>query len=573
MYNCKGFGAMRVGPMRIPKHSGFAKPKRLGFGNQKPYFSSSPRNPCHRTSIQVNIETLRSEKGNLRTSSHSNPPGVRKRNSPRRLDMLPNLTKTRGVYVLSNNVWTPPSELEMTVEATASLLSNVLDQASLDESVRQLGNLPICDRTALPAGYHAAPGEPIQLSIDVARDEITHTFETAVKPCFDELLEHRVTNEDILVVVAASNRYTSVPPQSARLCNILGCSSDVTGINLTGTGETLGQTAVAVAASMLRARPEPGVAVVAMSENMSTLLYGGRDDRFLASNVDKRLGCATVILSTRRRDKKLAAYKLVEHASTSKYFNAEEVRESFELDAYGVFGSRRSEQFVYEFNLQRQVRAVVEKCLSLRGADGVHAAHHDYSDSNHVIVQPSHPVVIKLGYEALGIDPAKNPEEVDSSISAFYRYGDVGLAGCWYALAHRESVSGIKEGERVLLLGIGNNLHTGALVLEARRNIRGTAWDDTTSILNLREKFWRAIAGVMPERPMLKRISRREDMLAKSASQLFFPYTHGVWSSDMRRYIRAMDMLEPLYRKLVAEEGRGDDEGAAEAHTTLTVEA
>ena len=125
--------------------------------------------------------------------------------------------------------------------------------------------------------------------------------------------------------------------------------------------------------------------MVALGENMSTLLYSGRDDRYLSSNVSKRLGCACIILSTRRSDKKLAKYKLREEAVISKTLDAEEIVESFGLDPDGVFGFRRNEQFAYEDNLIGQVKAV-------NAMLGVDVASHA-----HVIVQPSHPEVIKLG--------------------------------------------------------------------------------------------------------------------------------------------------------------------------------
>lgn len=160
--------------------------------------------------------------------------------------------KTQGVYLVSNEIWTPPGELEMSVETTADILSTVLDQESLETTCKLLADMPLSDRTSLPAGYHALP---IQLSIDSANDEVRDTFERAVKPCLEK---HGYQGSDVTVVVTASNIYTPVPPQSARLCNMLGCNSDVTALNLTGTGESLGVRAISTAAAMLRARPEPG---------------------------------------------------------------------------------------------------------------------------------------------------------------------------------------------------------------------------------------------------------------------------------------------------------------------------
>lgn len=168
-------------------------------------------------------------------------------------------------------------------------------------------------------------------------------------------------------------------------------------------------------------------------------------------------------------------------------------------------------------------------------------------------------------------------DQRDSSYNAFHRYGDVGLAGCWYALAHREGSSGIKKGDRVLLMAIGSNLHAGALVLEARKDVQGIWNGNGTSLEAVREQFERFYQG-LPQRDVLglKRASRRDEMLAQATHQGFYPYTHGVWSSDMARYKKVMAETEPLYRKMVAEGavrvGPGGV-GALGGHTTHTVQA
>ena len=458
--------------------------------------------------------------------------------------------KTKGCYVMSNDIWTPPSHLSLSVEDTAEMLSTVLDRDSTEETLSTLSSLPLSDRTFLPADYHQ---RPIQLSIDSARDEMGHTFESAVVP---SLAKHGYTGKDVTVVVAACTTYAYIPPQSARLCNILGCKSDVIGLNMTGTGNSLAVTAVTTASSMLRARREPGVAVVAISENMSTLLYGGRDARFLESNVSKRLGCACIILSTHRGDKRTAKYKVCESATTSKFFRPEEMIDSFEPDDDGCYGFKRNETSAYEDNLINQVQ-VAHANLNAEVGGPAGAKH------THVIVEPSHPHTIRLGYKALGMEDSI--EEQESSMNAFHAFGDVGPAARWYGLAHREASSGINKGERVMLMAISSNLYTGALVLEARRDITG-AWEAQADPAFVREMFNRYYQGLQPQRALLIRLSRRDDMLQKVDNPAFYPYTHGIWSSDMTRFKDALVKLEPLYKKLNIDE-------PTPAHTVITVEA
>jgi len=447
-------------------------------------------------------------------------------------------SKTKSVYVLSNDVWTPPAELALSVNDTLDLLSTILAKEPLDATSSILSSLPLSDRTFLPADYHQ---RPIQLSIDSARDEIGHTFESAVKP---SLHRHGYAGKDVTVVVAACTTFASAPPQSARLCSILGCKSDVTGINMSGTGNSMAVTAVNTAAAMLRARPEPGVAVVAISENMSTLLYGGEDAQFLESNACKRLGCACIILSTHRSDKKAAKYKVCETATTSKFFEPEETAESFGIDGAGAFGFRRNETRVYEDSLDKQVKATYGKLNGqVKGSSRL--------KHSHVIVEPSHPQMIRLGYRALGME--QEIDEQDSSMNAFHAYGDVGAAACWYGLAHREASSGINKGERVLLMAVSSNLYTGTLVLEAMSDVKGT-WEIQADPERVRDMFARYYRGQRQERAPLTMRSRREDMRGRVKNAVLYPYTHGIWSSDTSRFRTALTKLEPLYHKVKAEE-------------------
>ena len=441
--------------------------------------------------------------------------------------------RERACFVLSNDVWTPPSDLALSVEDTAEMLSTVLDMASTCETVSILSSLPISDRTFLPAGHHM---RPIQLSIDSVTDEIRQTFESTVKP---SLAKHGLTGKDVSVVVTAGSTYSPLPPQSARLCNLLECTSDVTALNMTGTGNSMAVTALATAAAVLRGMSKPGVAVVAISENMSTLMYGGRDAKFLESNALKRLGCACIILSTRRVDKKRAKYRVCDTATTCSFFGPEEVAESFDVDDVGVPGFRRNKPCIYEANLINQVQLAYSKIES--------------NNQTHVIVEPSHPDMTRLGYKALGMED--QVEEQDSSMSAFHAFGDVGPAACWYGLAHREASPGIKKGERVMLMAISGSLYTGTAILEACRDIAGT-WENLEDPTRVREMFDRYYLG-LPQRELMFRVSERDAMLRKVDSQMFYPYTHGIWTSDTTRFKKAVVQLEQLYRQLNADSPTG----------------
>lgn len=482
------------------------------------------------------------------------------------------MTKTQSVYVLAHCSLRPPEEWSTSPQKTLDLLSTVLRESDIEASKDRLERMPLGDCTFVPPAYHK---QPLELSIEVSKEEIGDVYSRVV-PSFLSSLD--IKGSDIDVVVTGCSTFASVPPQSARLCNLLGCRSDVIGINLSGTGDSLGASAVETCASLLRGQHSPGYGLVVVSEVLSTLLYSGSDTDFLESNVTYRLGCSAILLTTRSQDKKVCKYKIVSSAS-HRSAEGENMIERFGLDKNGRFGFwRQSDPKSYMTSLTQALQHTISQIndslsvhdsvsrrfgrISLHGTScGLKPVLHvDPQQVPHVIIQPSHPDIIQIGYDGLGLGSCIEKQE--SSMSAFFHYGNTGVSGLWYALGHSEHVGKVKRGDTVLLLGVSGSVNVEGLVLQSLRDgnsndISSSAWanccmadDDHTAV---GEAFSRYFCGET-NRTLTLPVSHFSHLQKEAATPEFYPYIHGVWEADMTRFREAAAELKPIVMEMAKQE-------------------
>ena len=471
--------------------------------------------------------------------------------------------KTKGVYVLDHGSYKPPQEWSVTLQQSADMFSTIFNEPELEKVTNRLEHMPLSDMTYWPPAFQE---RPLRLSIENAKDEMGEVFKNAVIPF---LASHNLKGSDLDVVVTACSVFASVPPQSARLCNTLGCRSDVNAFNMAGTGDSLGASAVSLGAKLIKEKQAPGYALVVVAENLSCLLYSGSDDRFLESDVTFRLGCSMILLTTHKSDKDSAKYKIVVTGGIHPSVHPEQRLEEFTLDSSSKAGFRwNNNPTSYDEKLQQLLQQQISQLsgdLEDRAAATsqnivkriLKGSKHPICSANplnadHTILQPSHPDLIMVGYESIGLGDAKHQQE--SSKAAFWRFGNTGPSGIWYALSHRESSRGIQKGESVLMIGISGRLYVNSLVLQSMKNNHTPTTDIWSDIINDTEAKKRIESEFDAYRQNQK--IRSLDRATSTAVQLrqasqnpqFYPYIHGVFEADMSRFKEALADIKPLYR-------------------------
>jgi 3-oxoacyl-[acyl-carrier-protein] synthase III len=474
--------------------------------------------------------------------------------------------KTQAVYVLDHACYKPPREWSVTLQESASIFSTIFNEPELEKVTNRLEHMPLSDMTYWPPAFQEYP---LRLSIEKSKDEMGEVFESAVVPF---LANHNLRGSDLDVVVTACSVFASVPPQSARLCNTLGCRSDVTAFNMSGTGDSLGASAVSLGAKLIKEKHAPGYALVVVAENLSCLLYSGNDDRFLESDVTYRLGCSMILLTTHKSDKACATYKIVATGGLHPSVDPDQRFEEFMLDSSKKVGFRwnnNPESYAQKLKqlLEQQIsqlsgtlderaaarsQNLVKRILKgskepIRNADPLNV--------DHIILQPSHPDLITVGYESIGLGNAKNQQE--SSKAAFWRFGNTGPSGIWYALNHRESSKGIQKGESVLMIGISGRLYVNSLVLQSVKNNHtpmAQTWSDIINDTETKKKIEMEFDAYLQGkkiRSLERSSSTAAQLRQESQNPQFYPYIHGVFEADMSRFKEALAEMEPQYHDFV----------------------
>lgn len=474
--------------------------------------------------------------------------------------------KTQAVYVLDHSSYKPPKEWSVTLQESANIFSTIFDEPELEKVTNRLEHMPLSDLTYWPPAFQE---HPLRLSIEKSKDEMGDVFQNAVVPF---LAKHGLKGSDLDVVVTACSVFASVPPQSARLCNTLGCRSDVTAFNMSGTGDSLGASAVSLGAKLIKEKHVPGYGLIVVAENLSCLLYSGNDDRFLESDVTYRLGCSMILLTTHKSDKACAKYKIVATGGIHPTVDPQERFEEFTLDSSKKAGFRwNNNPASYSQKLKRLLEQQVSQLSG--GLEGRAAKKSqnlvkrflkgsrkpifsaDPLNIDHTILQPSHPDLITVGYESIGLGNAKNQQE--SSQAAFWRFGNTGPSGIWYALSHRECSKGILKGESVLMIGISGRLYVNSLVLQSMKNNHtpmAHAWSDTIHDTERKRKIeleFNAYLHGEKIRSLERSSSTAAQLRQESQNPQFYPYIHGVFEADMSRFKEALAEMEPLYHNFV----------------------
>ena len=476
------------------------------------------------------------------------------------------MPKTRSVYIVDHCSLRPPVEWSTSPQGTLDLLSTVLEKPELQATKDRLERMPLCDCTFVPPSYHKIP---LELSIESSKEEIGDVFSRAVTPFLSSL---NIKGTDIDVVVTGCSTFSSVAPQSARLCNLLGCRSDVVAMNLSGTGDSLGASTVSTSASLLRDQKTPGYGLVVVSEVLSTLLYSGSDQSFIESNVTYRLGCSVILLTTRSQDKHMCKYKLVSSGGSHRSIGRDNTIERFDLDKNGQFGFwRQSDPSLYTETLADGLQKTLAQINGRISASSPHkrsgrfsltgtscglppVSHVDPQQVQHVIMQPSHPDIIQKGYDGIGLGPCTEKQE--SSKNAFYYYGNTGPSGLWYALGHCECVGKVKRGDTVLLLGVSGCLYVEGLVLQSLQESRSSslpsgAWTnctpDSAAVIDAFSNYYDGKTN----RTLTLPPSQLSRLRKEAVNPTFYPYIHGVWESDMTRFKDGALDIKPIFMEMI----------------------
>lgn len=192
--------------------------------------------------------------------------------------------------------------------------SGKFDEASLEFQSRILKCSGIGDETYIPK---AVMSPEKCATMKEGRTEASTVIFGALDELFDKC---RIRPKDVGILVVNCSLFNPTPSLSAMIVNHYKMRGNVLSFNLGGMGCSAGIIALDLARDMLQATGggSSNLAVVVSTEMVTFNWYQGRNRSMLIPNCFFRMGCSAVLLSNRRRDFRLAKYRLEHVVRTHK---------------------------------------------------------------------------------------------------------------------------------------------------------------------------------------------------------------------------------------------------------------
>ncbi|XP_058085814.1 3-ketoacyl-CoA synthase 1-like [Magnolia sinica] len=341
------------------------------------------------------------------------------------------------------------------------------------------------DETYLP---RAITSRPPNLCMKEARLEAEAVMFGALDALFGKT---GVRPRDVGILIVNCSLFNPTPSLSSMIVNHYKMRSDIKSFNLGGMGCSAGLISIDLAKDLLRANPN-SYAVVVSTENITLNWYFGNDRSMLLCNCIFRMGCAAVLLSNKRKDRKRSKYQLIHTVRTHKgaddnSYNcvyqkedgAGNVGVSLARELMAVAGDALktnittlgplvlplTEQFKFLFTLAR--RKFLRTRLKPYIPNFKLAFEH---------------FCIHAGGRAVLDELQKNLQlsewHMEPSRMTLHRFGNTSSSSLWYELAYTEAKGRVARGDRVWQIAFGSGFKCNSAVWKALRGIsvEGGEW-------------------------------------------------------------------------------------------------
>ena len=256
-------------------------------------------------------------------------------------------------------------------------------------------------------------------------------------------------------------------------------------IHFGGMGCSTGVVGMDCANKLLRSRQSPGTCIVITHENITRGFYTGLQRDSMVPNAIFRVGACAMMFSTDPTLLDRAKYKVEKTVRTYQTDDISFWAMGYRLDNTDTGGIYLPKKDVLakisQKALNKTITAVGKSVLpvgeKLKFAAKVaknkvlgrkaKVVPDMFSGVDHMAIHPGGPAVIDGVCKGLQVNPLKTQE---NSINAYYYYGNTSSPGVLYAMAHTETVKGVRKGEKMLALGLGAGFESNAAVLKAVRN-------------------------------------------------------------------------------------------------------
>ncbi|KAI3704907.1 hypothetical protein L1987_75136 [Smallanthus sonchifolius] len=402
------------------------------------------------------------------------------------------ISSSPAIYLVDYSCLKPPNHLRVPFSSFLehSRIVHSLDQQTVDFLSKVLVSSGQSQRTHIPPALHYIPPRS-------THEEAIKEAETVLFPVFEDLLtKTQLCPREIDIVIVNCSGFCPSPSLSAIIVNRFSMREDVKSFNISGMGCSASASAVDMAQNLLNVHKNSNV-VILSTEILSNGWYAGKDRSMMILNCLFRSGSAAILITNKTSAKRTSKYRLLYSQRTQGAFDdiaynsaiREEDSEGFigvnlrkdvlhvagELlrSNFQVLGSSilpLEEKIRYGFSIIR--RKFIDKSIELYVPNFRKVIQH------YCLPTSGKSVIMEIGKKM-----KLKEDDIEAALMTLHRFGNQSSSSLWYELAYMEGKERVKEGERVLQLGMGSGPKCTSLVWECNRPIvdeaRKGPWADS----------------------------------------------------------------------------------------------
>ncbi|KAH9305887.1 hypothetical protein KI387_010291 [Taxus chinensis] len=392
------------------------------------------------------------------------------------------MSRPRSIYLVDFACFKPSDDLKVSKEDFINMAkkSGHFEDASLDFQKRILDRSGLGEETYLPK---AVMGSGPCSTMKEGRAEAEMMMFGALDELFDKC---KVRPKDIGILVVNCSLFNPTPSLSAMIVNHYKMRGNILSFNLGGMGCSAGIISLDLARDMLQAHPNSH-AVVVSTEMITFNWYTGTERSMLMPNCFFRMGCAAILLSNKRKDRRRAKYELSHIVRTHKGADERSFRCVFQQEddkrKKGLSVSRDlleigghalkanittlgplvlpvSEQLLFLATL------ICRKVLRMKHVKP-YIPDFKLAFEHFCIHAGSKTILDELQNNLLLTD-----KHMEASRMTLHRFGNTSSSSLWYELAYMEAKRKIKNGDRIWQIAFGSGFKCNSAVWKALRTVK-----------------------------------------------------------------------------------------------------
>ncbi|KAL9230107.1 hypothetical protein vseg_005497 [Gypsophila vaccaria] len=390
------------------------------------------------------------------------------------------MSKPRPIYLVDYSLFKPSPTLRAPsstfMEHSRFNLKN--NPKSVEFQMRILERSGLGEETCLPPAIHYIPPNP---TMEAARSEAEMVIFTSI----DNLLKKTgIKPRDIDILIVNCSLFSPTPSLSAMVVNKYKLRSNIKSFNLSGMGCSCSPISVDLARDLLQVHPN-SYALVISTEIITPNYYQGKERAMLLPNCLFRIGCAAILLSNKRKEKRRSKYQLLHIVRTHKgmddkafkcVFQEEDdegkVGISLQKDLMAIAGEALKSNITTMGPLVLPASEQLLFLLSLIGRKIFNPKWKPYIPD---FKQAFEHFCIHAGGRAVIDELQKNlqlsSEHCEASRMTLHRFGNTSSSSLWYELSYIETKGKMRKGDRVWQIAFGSGFKCNSAVWKCNRTI------------------------------------------------------------------------------------------------------